>query len=271
MIIEFLKNIRNERLKTANLDPRRLLSIARSASRTGFGKESGGLPICLFNVVELSTETFQEHRLVITDYEKGSLTEPLMAPTVLNEEEWFAETVKEHVAADVMPEILSQLESVAVDASTAEQYWSELKKAAQSIVAGGLYPILLVDNRTRPRWISDWGFPPMEDHYKRPDDLRIQKRETEKCRYYIAHFNEIAVYTAPIPPGASLVMPKELFKRIVFTKFENGLPIEVFCEPTGRDEVINLVLKWAHKIESETYAITRLEYHGNEPGDADEK
>ncbi len=262
-LIDFIKNLRNEELRTAQIDPNRLLLIARSASNAAFKKESAEVPVSLFDTVEHSNRTFDKRRLIIENCEKGEYTDPLMAQLPGNEAEWSAETVKDHVTHSVMADIITHWGKViSVDASTPERYWQELKNAATSIVAQGLQPILLIESLTRPSWIWDWGQPHI-GRYKRPDDLHIKKQENETAGY-IAHLNETAVYQAPIAPGASLVLPRETFKRIVFTNFQNGYPVEVSTEGTEKDELVNLIFEWAYKIDLDTCTVSRLEYHGEE-------
>ncbi|MCI0562269.1 MAG: hypothetical protein MN733_27600, partial [Nitrososphaera sp.] len=121
-LVQFLQGLHDERLREANVSPTRLLEIAKSSSSRAFVKESSEVPVSLFQVVDSSGEIFEERRLTVANFEKGQLTDPPMAPLPANEEEWFAETTKDHVALFVMTDLLACSQITSVDASTPEKY-----------------------------------------------------------------------------------------------------------------------------------------------------
>jgi hypothetical protein len=160
-----------------------------------------------------------------------------------------------------MAGILKYEECQTVDGSTPDRYWNELKKFSQSIIEQGLHPILLVETRVHPSWIADWCWPSGSDEYERPVDLHVTRGETEASSQYIIHFNQIAVYRAPLGPGASFLLPCELLKKIAFTRFGSGYPVEVSYESTENHALVNLILKWSQKVDLERYPMIKLQYH----------
>jgi hypothetical protein len=260
-IIDFIADLRSERLKKASINSSRLIEISNFASNSAFNKETANLPISLFKTIKKSQAKLTERQVTINNLEKGQLTDPLFAPLVVNEKEWYAETIKQYVAGFVMADILKIVNVLTVDGSTPDKYWSQLKSAANKLTSSGLNTILLVENATIPKWIWDWGWPESEDRFKRPDDLHVRRRESETTvSGYIGHFNDIAVYTAQIPPGASYVFALETFKEITFTEFNSGHLVDVSYEPTRNFALVNLILKWGQSINLEPHIVTRIEY-----------
>lgn len=259
--IDFIDNLRSEKLKEAPISSRRLLAISGFASSLAFSKETANLPIAFFKTIKKFQAKLAEQQVTINNLEKGQFTDPLLAPLVINEKEWYAETIKQYVAGFVMADILKMVNMLTVDGSTPDKYWNQLKSAATKLTSSGLQTILLVENATIPEWIWDWGWPESEDRFKRPDDLHVSRLESETVvPGYIGHFNDIAVYTAPIPHGASYVFALETFKEITFTEFNSGYPVDVSCEPTQNFALVNLILKWGQSINLEPHIVTRIEY-----------
>jgi hypothetical protein len=257
-----VKGLRDEQLAQAKIDDTRLFALAKAASRLAFDKQTGGVPVCLFKHLETLGEKYEEHGVNLK-YERGALTKPLMTQLAADEEEWFADSMKMQVSRYVMFRVIQQAMILTVDAASPEKYWEQVKKAAASVEGEGFEPILLLENRTRPSWVWDWGwFAGQEDRHKRPNDLRITRRESHTtCDEYVGHFNEIAVYQAPISVGSSVLFPRQILKCIFFTKFENGYSVNVSWERHADPNFVNLKLAWAQRIELEDYPITRLQYH----------
>jgi hypothetical protein len=263
-IIDDIKKLREDRLQGSEIDNNRLLDIARAASGSGFDKEKAHIPISLFKEIEYVTEELNEKKIMINNYAKGALTNPPMANIAINEKENFSSIIKNHVASFVMSEIFNVSKINNIDVYTADNYWNELKKAAIKMIEQKSTPVLLIESQTQPRWIWDWSHSPSEDRYKRPDDLQIRKRNKENLHNYIMNLNDIPVCHAPVPSGSSYLVPLNIFKKLLFTKYNNELPIKTATESTENPAFVNLVLHWAQKVEiDESLTVIRLQYQAD--------
>lgn len=91
-----------------------------------------------------------------------------------------------------------------VDASDDVKYWAALKKVARSFLQNGRTPVLLLENATVPAWVWDLQHQRItNDEYPKPHDMTVSQKE-DMGQAYVCHFNDIAVYEAPIQNGASL-------------------------------------------------------------------
>lgn len=257
-LIGQLNNLRDETIRTAGIDDDRRKAIAKFASESAFDTKTGSIPVSLFRDVEFVSRPLNERHLRIKDFSKGQLTSPLMDQLPINEAEYFEATTRNYVAGFAMESILSQVEVKIVNASTPGKYWEQLKKSAEELSSKGLYPVLLLNSVASPAWINDWLWPIEGEGSRRPDDLRIEKHENESSSQYIAHFNEIAVYTAPIAYGSSYICAKEVFKKISFTKYGTDSPIKVSWEQGEKPSLGDLILEWGMMVELEPYTITKL-------------
>jgi hypothetical protein len=114
--LDVLSAQRDERIRTATIDPNRLREIALAASKTGFDKESGAFPIGLFQEIAQTAQVLQNWTYR-ERHARGEFTTPLMAQLASNEESWWAKTMREYAAVVVLHDVLTSapLEEVSGD------------------------------------------------------------------------------------------------------------------------------------------------------------
>lgn len=259
--VAVIENVRSHELETALIDQNRLAEVATVASRLGFSKTTGDFPLPLFHVVTAAEENLQERTLIFNNLAKGEFTEREMAQRPVNQDDFFAETIRNHVANVVMAQSLRKLKTFSADGASASEYWKALNEAAQTMANSGLNPILLLENATIPGWVWDWQHTRLSDEeYARPQDMSVTRREG-MGESYVCHFNEIAVYTAPIPAGASYVVAREVFKEVKFKAYAEGRFVSVSTEQVEGDFAkINLRLTWALEVTLGPEPATELLY-----------
>ena len=234
--LETLSAVRDERIRTAVIDPARLQKIAVAASKTGFTKDSAAFPISLFQEIERTPEPLQAWTLRMK-HGRADLTSPLMAYPVSNEASWWAETIRQYVAALVVGDVFTSGRIEEVRADTPEAWWEAVKVAALPIEQGGGKPMLLIASVVEPIWLSDWTWNiPQPDRPARPVDLRIWRSDEERAPSYEFHLNGIAVFHAPIEKeGCTYVLPAALLRRVEFRDYPPGQPVLVEFEDDPAD------------------------------------
>ena len=260
LIKTFAENLREERIRTAEIDSERIRILEKVFSKTTFNKAKADIPIALFEQVELVEDDFEEHNYRLRGYEKGALTKPLFGQIYSDEENWFSELGDQIVSKNTMDEILHQAEITNTQSSNPNEFWSELKIKAQILGSDGVGTILLVGGSAQPEWFWEWIWPSGDNRNSCPEDMKVQKRNTETHASYIAHLNEIPVYNAPIRQGEILLVPRKTLKLIRFSKQENGLPVRLEIESESNDLKVKLKFCWKQKIELGPGSIIRLEY-----------
>ena len=66
---------------------------------------------------------------------------------------------------------------------------------------------------------------------------------------YVGSLNDIPVFVAPVGPGSSYLIPKEAMSTLTFTKFNDGVFVQVSSESVhGKDTLINLKLTWRFQL-----------------------
>jgi hypothetical protein len=233
--LDVLSARRDERIRTATIDPSRLREIALAASKTGFDKKSGAVSIGLFQEVAqtaqaLQTWTYRER------HARGEFTTPLMAQLASNEESWWAETMREYAAAVVLHDVLTTAPLEEVSCNTPEAWWSAVKAAAGVIEAAGGTPIVLVANLAAPGWLNDWLWPiPGSSGAKRPADLYVERSSEDVGPGYVMHLNQLPVFRAPVEATCSYVMPIDILRRVEFTEFAPSQTVLVEFEDDQSD------------------------------------
>ncbi len=225
--ITFLRTKRDERLAAAEIDRERLRALAEAAGSAGFAKATGDFPIPLFETVELVDALLKPFTLRLNGTERAAYTTPRMADPVSNEIAWWRETMGERAAFIVLDDVIRAAPTEEIAAISAEDYWHKIRDRAAAITANGARPILLVQSEFRPRWLYDWQSGRLDAKSpQRPADLRYSRQEGEPSAY-LFHMNTIAVYRAPVGEKVSYLMPAAIFRRLQFTRYGDGLPVDI--------------------------------------------
>lgn len=234
---------RGQVLADAEIDPNRLLELANFSSEKAFDPQLGTFPIQLFDDIDFSEEELNEFTLTARA-KKGELTHIEMDQRAANEEEFWAETMSQHVGAVILNDVVTHCRHRDIYTPDADAYWHTI----QHEVAKFNQPILVLDNPTRPNWVWDWRHSSRSGHDK-PDDLLIRRREGYG-KGYVCHFNDIAVYSAPISAGQSILMSRETFQKVTFTKFDDGRFVDVtFKEHAKKQEFVDLKFKFCRDVK----------------------
>lgn len=184
-----------------------------------------------------------------------------MAQRAVNEKEYFAKTVANHLGALLISDVIRQGKFRDIIAPDATTYWLMLKEEANSLRQSGLTPVLVLDNPTRPAWVWDWQHPSEDSEYVRPSDLVIRHVEKERGHRYIADFNDIQVFSSPLAPGESLLLPREAFTSVTFRKYRDNVFVKAdVAEVRGSRTLVDLRLTYERRVRVEHNKVVRIRY-----------
>lgn len=263
-VIDGLEVFHLQQLRDAPVSNLRLGDVARWASKSGFDRESAGVPVALFRQVQHTPEEYTEHTLTMKEMKKGEFTEPPMAQRAGNEQQWFDRTVNSHVANSVMAQVLKELSPEAIDVDSPLAYWQQIEFAASGIHNQGGTPILLVAGRAEPRWLSDWARSTFDDRVERPEGLRLLRDNRFEADGYLGSLNDVPVFVGRIGSGSSYLISKEALDTVRFTEFEDGVYVRASVEPVeGNDALINLRLSWRFQLDLLRGQCLQLRYFHN--------
>jgi len=269
-LLDTIKSVREQSLVNLAISQSRLREVALWVSSKAFSKDLAAFPVSVFNRIQSVTTQGQEYTLNINSMNKGEFTEPEMVQRAVNESDWFSKSFREYTAGQVMADILKALSPVKTDASSPDQYWEQIKRGAIDIRAKKLTPILLVDNPTQPEWLWKWSLSEYDENTERPKDLRmLRDKALDGSSGYQGSLNDIAVYIAPIPHGASFLIARESLGAIRFTDFGDDIFVKVeHSLVADKPSLINLHLKWAYEMDIEKYPALELRYIKSKESDA---
>lgn len=263
-VIAKVESVRAEAIRDLPISEARLDEVGKWASAAGFNKDSGLFPLPLFREVSFTNEELQRRNLTLKGIAKGEFTEPPMAQCASNEAEWYGQTVRDHVAAFALDQVIRRLSPEEKDGSAAETYWEQMKRYGDEADRLKRHAILLIENRTIPNWIFEWTHPFREQPEERPPDLEVWRDSKIQLDSYLGHLNKVAVYQAPIPPGASVLLTAESLKSISFTKFSNGNYVIAEALPVkDKTDIIDLKLTWMFEVDIDAYPAIKLVYGGS--------
>ncbi len=262
-IMSKIEAIRSKTLDNMPISATRLAEVSGWASNRGFSKEHGEFPLPLFSEIVSSAEDLKIRSVVLKNVSKGEYTDPPMAQRPINEQSYFEELVANHAAGYVMMDTIEQLSPEEVDGSSPEAYWGQMKNYEYRATQVKRNPILLLENAVVPDWIFEWSHPYQGEKItmQLPPEFKVWKDPNQKLDAYICHINSIAVYRAPLLPGASVLLTLESLKKVVFTKLPGKDFVQAEVEPVeSKPALINLKLSWRYKVETDTFSALKLKY-----------
>lgn len=247
-ILEFIEGRRVEVLAAEPVEPERLDQLGRFASEKAFRKESGRFPMQLFESVQYEDSPLVDFTLTSRGVRKGELTRTEMDQRAGNEASFWAETMSRQVAAVVLRDVIGACQLSQIRVKDAAAYWAVLKAEAAGIAARGERPILLLDNATRPEWVWEWQHADYgAQKHSKPEDLQVQRREG-RGDGYVCDFNDIEIYVAPITPGQSLLLPREVFDDVTFQQFGDHRFVEAEVAETENKLLVDLKMRFSRRV-----------------------
>jgi hypothetical protein len=248
--LELLKSQRQEQFAAAEIDVKRLSTVAAAASSAAFSKESGAFPIPLFESVAETDQLLEQFTLRLTSVDRAAYTSPLMADPVSNEESWWQEAMSDRVAYVVLKDLMRTIAIDEVAVGTPDEYWAHVRDHALAMNTQAGEAILLVESEFYPRWLHDWRWGRLDPRTtERPADLSIRRSEELSSEAYLFHMNSVAVYTAPVERNSSYLLQTSLLREVRFTKFPNGLFVDVQFEPDpGNDTKGSLLARFGRQV-----------------------
>jgi hypothetical protein len=260
----FVELKREDVLAAEEIDAERLLQIAAFASSKGFKPSTGEFPLQLFKAVSLSGEVQIDFTLTSNNTRKGELTRVEMDQHASNEDSFWADAMSQQVGLVLLRDVLGAVPKRDVVARNSQEYWQAVKVEAARVVAFGGTPILILDNPTHPEWVWQWQHSDYSSDYTRPEDLQVQRSDGKGDRY-ICNFNDIEVYSAPVPNGRSILISKECFQTVTFREFGVNRYVDVtWRERTDSKLLGDLRLTFSRRVKTRNDEYVELHYQTKE-------
>lgn len=253
--------LQTDAIANAQVSQQRLNAIEEAASEKGFSKETGEFPLQIFSSVSTNDAPQEPFILTFSNRRKGELTDVEMAQRASNERDYYSQTLADHVGGVVLWDVIRKSEVKEVTALDPTTYWSALKEEAGMLQGAGLTPMLILDNPTRPEWVWEWAHPRQETTHARPSDLVVRRLKDMRGNRYIADFNEIQVFSAPLAYGESLLVARETFVSVTFRRYRDRVYVKAgTAEVPGSNTLVNLQLTYERRVQVEHNRIVRIRY-----------
>lgn len=257
-----LEEQREDTLAAQPIDPNRLLEITRYASSIAFNSKKGQFPIHLF-AIESTDKNLEDYTLSFTQILRGTLTQLKMEQIAVNEEEYYAGAMARQVAIVVLNDVLRRSEIREIAVQNAQAYWKAIQTESHSILAKGGTPILLLESLTSPEWVWDWLRADFDPEHKRPEDMHVWRRERQGDGYQ-CNLNKIEVFVAPLRIDRSLLLSKDAFRTLTFTRYDAGRFVRTeVVESTDNKNLVDLKLTFSRQVEVGDLEVVRLVYAHN--------
>jgi len=221
--LDVLTGHRTQAIVDAQVSQARLDAVAVTASADAF--TPGTFPLNLFGEILATPEELQPFTLRVNQVSKGAYTEPPMAQAVVNEDSWWRDSMRQQVAAVIWAVVRRDAILQSVDGRTPDEFWAAVRDGAARLRQAGHDPVLVIGNAMDPPWLFEWRWRDQEGAPK-PADLVIT-READQADGYEFSMNDIKVYRAQTAFGEACLIPTQLFQRLRYHDFGDGIGVEV--------------------------------------------
>lgn len=234
-------------IRSAPIDQERLLEFGRSASKSGFSKDTGSTLLRLFDEIKNSEEIPDKgfKLLKISGYSKSNISEGIEVNRAVNEDEWIDNAVNNHISNSLFYELCSLPAAVE---TTFDSNLDLLKRLSADIRQHSK------DLGEMSIFIGPWGIQRLlnervftSDNSK---DLNVEHRQGFG-NAYICHLEECPAYQLPFRKNNfSLLVPNSVFESITFTKFSDDRFVDVTYEDLDEETLkLTLILKYYMEVE----------------------
>lgn len=244
-LIALITNRGMDAIRNAPIDQDRLLEFGRSASKSGFAKETGGILLRFFkDVIKSDKKTNEKAKaLSLSGYSKSNISSGIEVNRAINEEEWMDNAVNKHISNSLFNELFklprvvetrfdSNLDLLKRLSADIRQFSDDLGDTVVFIGDWDIHRIL-----TTTIFTSDDS-----------KGLNLEQRQGFGDAY-ICHLEGSAVYQIPHHRGDfSLLVSKSIFKSITFTEFSDDRFVDVTCKDLD-EETLKLTLVFKYYME----------------------
>lgn len=256
-----LRNTRNDALDLARADPARLRQLAEYASTTAFAARDGEFPLQLFNNIAYQPEELTKYTLTMRRVRKGELTQANLQDRAINEKQFWQETMANYVGAVVLNDVLQAAEVEDRQTPDALSYWDLVRAEAARMRNRGRQPLLILDNATRPGWVWDWQQSVWSPNENLPEGLRVTKHPGGRGDGYVCDFNDIHVFSGPLPAGQSILTSQNLFEKVTFQQHQDGSHVTATATPSVESKhLMDVGLSFSRLVTIGKSTVFRLRY-----------
>lgn len=262
-LLSRLSNLREQEIRDATIAESAKKRIAAAVSKA-LEPPAKWCPLSLLNQPITVTTAVPQARAVsfkLSGYDKGAMTDPLMAPVAFNEEESFRSIIQNALAIEVLREVIYRDGVEQREASTVDGWLEELRGWANSCQEMSLRPLAVFPGRVDPPWLHDL----IRKRVGETDEAaQVRKRsEFSDRRGYVGHLGEIALFTGPVPSGITALLTIDEFD-ILQLEAVGDQAFEVEATPDQTGLKCTLTISWRHRLDGKHGPVLRL-LHAQSP------
>lgn len=234
-------------IRAAPIDHDRLLEFGRSASKSGFSKDTGSTLLRLFDKIIKSEGIYNKTPKVlkISGYSKSNISKGIEVNRAVNEDEWIDDAVNQHISNSLFYDLCSLPRAVETkfesNRDLLERLSADIRQHSKDFGDMSVF-------------IGPWDIHRLlNEIIYSPDDskgLNVEKRQGYGSSY-ICHLEESAVYKLPYQRNNfSLLVPNSIFESIKFKKYSEDRLVDVTYENLDEETLkLTLVFKYCMEVK----------------------
>ena len=266
-LLACLGNLREEEIKVTEISDKALKRVADAAQKV-IGSAPRSFPLALMKdsiAVSPDMTDARSASLLISGYDKGLMTDPLMAQLAVNEAEWICDIVENDLAYKVLNDVAYRSGAEEREASGREHWLAELRSWATRCHDASIRPLAVIPSRTDPPWLLDL----IRDRVGETDEAaQVRKRAEYDVLYgYLGHLGDVALFTGPLREGLTALMSEDEFANLQLGGAD-GQAFLVSATPDATGLKCTLEIAWKHRLGGKVGPVVRIQHSPRESSSA---
>ncbi len=245
-----------EQLLCTEYDKNKLLNIELWSSYKAFSNLKKKFPTSFFETVDFINEKLTKQKYTFPDCSRGWFTKPKLEVSEPSKQ-FYEELLLEAVPHFIWRAYLKSINIKDIEVDKPDLYWETIKNYESKTKSLGKTPVLLLNSRYYPEWISGWIGQENWGDYTVPKDLVFRREEAINLSSYLGHINETEVHLVNgfLDYHRTMLVTRESFKRVAIKKTQDDRIVELDVEEKQDTGKVNLNFCWEHEIEIEQHDV----------------
>lgn len=252
-----LNDLRVQEIRTATIAVSAKKRVAAAAAQA-LKFPARQFPLSLLDGIEVgSVAQARTSSFKLSGYDKGAMTDPLMAQLAINEDESIRDITENILAREVLQDVINRDGVQEREATDMDAWLEELRAWAKQCQDMSTRSLAVFRSRTDPPWLIDL----VRKRVSETDEAaQVRKRsEFSEQRGYVGHFGEIALFTGPVPAGVTVLLTIDEFGTLLLEKTGDEA-FEVDATPDTTGLKCTLTISWRHKLYGKNGPLLRLRH-----------
>jgi len=258
-LLDRLNNLREQEIREAPIAESAKKRVATAATKA-LEPPAKWCPLSLLDkpiVVTTNLQGARQASFKVSGYDKGAMTEPVMALLAVNEGESMRRLTENVLALEVLKDVVFRQDVEQREIPNLNAWLEELRSWSSRCQEMSLRALAVVPSRVDPPWLNDL----IRKRVGEMDEAsQVRKRsEFSQRQGYLGHFDDVALFTGPVPAGITALLTIDEFDILrLEAAGDQAFVVDATTDKTGLK--CTIAISWRHRLEGKPGPVLRLRH-----------